>query len=439
MSEMRARKLGVTGLVAAAALLGQLTPAWAQGSGDPAPSQGQPTAPTPAGPTLTITPDGNATPTTQSPPVDPAQDTSSAQTLGLPPKTPPATPKPLIWAGSVFFADQSVNSETVGLGKDYQSRNPSFQMWLSIRPRINLITKPKDKLSLTGRLDATKELTDGDDTTEYRQTTLGDAWLNLTYSRTLVRKNGWMTSLSLGPRVILPTSLASQGSGVYLTLGGGAGILQMIPLNRGSEWFPSARLLGSAYYTHAFTDSTTGVNDDVARRRSTTSPNISSLNNQLSGGLLAAHQVLSVLDTGVQITPKLGLTFDTIFIQRWGYRPTDATVDLQTGPVRVDSGVNNQSPQNYRLSIYILASIDYQLTDELNLSANYYNFANTIGANGQRQSMFYAPEGARVSLTATVGLDALYERIRGTDAKGGNAAAGSRIAKGASNLPLGSF
>ena len=438
---MRARTWGVTGLVMAAALLGQVSTAWAQGGGtSPSPPPGQPAA-NPTGPSLTVTADGTPVsgPTGSAP--GPAPDeASTAQTLGLPPKTAPATPKPLLWAGSVLFFDQSINSEAIGVGRDYQSRNPSYQLWFSIRPRINLITKPKDKLSLIGRLDATKELTNGDDTAEYRQTTLGDAWLNLTYSHVFVKRNGWSTTLSTGPRLILPTSLASQGASVYLTAGGGAGILQTIPLNRGSEWFSSARLLGSAYYTHAFSNSTTAVNDAVfeGRPRYSTNPNISNINNQLSGGLLAEHQVLSVLDTGIQITPKLGLTVDTIFIQRWGYKATDTSVMVQGQPVPVQSGVNNADPQRYRLSVYFLASVDYQLTDELNLSLNYYNFANTIGPSGTRQSMFYTPDGARFSFTVTVGLDDLYDRIVGKDAPGGNAAAGGRVAS-SSKLTSASF
>jgi hypothetical protein len=190
-------------------------------------------------------------------------------------------------------------------------------------------------------------------------------------------------------------------------------------------------VFGSTYYTHAFAKNTTpSLTDEVAAenpRTSAASPSLSTVDNQLSGRMLVNHQLLSVVDTGLQVTPKLGLTFDTIFIQRWTYQPTDTTLQVQNARVDV-TGTND--PQNYGLFIFLFTSVDYQLTDELNLSANYYNFGNTIGPSGKRQGMFYAPDSARFSLTATVGLDALYRRFLGSDAQSGPGASGStRVAK----------
>lgn len=337
-----------------------------------------------------------------------------------------------------------MSAETIGVGRDYQSRNPSTEMWLSFRPRLNLYGSggiwgeddSKNRLNINGRIDATKEFANDDSSTQYRQWLLGDTWINLTYSRSLVKRNGWATSLQLGPRALLPTSLSSQANGVYSALGGGVGLLQMIPLNRGSDWFASARVLGSVYYTHAFSEYTTPtMNNDLAQkhpRMTAASSGMATFGNQMSSRLLAKHQMMSVIDTGLQITPKLGLTVDTIFIQRWSYRPTEIG-GLQIANARLtedDLKSASKDPQNYGMSIYFLASVDYQLTNELNLSATYYSYANTIGPSGQRQSMFYAPESSRFSLTATVGLDALYERFLGDDSGKGSGAQGSRIAQG---------
>lgn len=442
-------KLGMMAAVVLAA-----APAWAQGN-DPAqpaqPGQGNPTGPAAqpqGGPSLTISSDGT---TTAGPAAAPVEDTPSAQTLALPPKKAAggAPPKPLIWAGTVMFFDQSVNSEALGVGKDYQSRNPSFQLWFSVRPRITIYNSPKDKVNATARLDITKELTNSDSTTQYRESELGDAWFNVSYAHTFVRRNGWSTTLSTGPRVLAPTSKASQNNNVYITLGGGFGLLQTFPINRGSEWFSSGRVLASAYYTHSFTEGTTPgfANDDVAKNNQRTtlagsggvSP-LASIPTQSSGRFLFQHQILSVLDTGVQITSKLGFTFDTILIQRWNATfPTDSCVRVANSqtcdPVKSaqttgeDGTQTDLKPQNYTLAAYLLASIDYQLTDELNLSANYYNFANTLGPSGKLQNPFYAPEGARFSLTATIGLDSLYERVVGKDSGPGGGAQGSRVAK----------
>jgi hypothetical protein len=192
------------------------------------------------------------------------------------------------------------------------------------------------------------------------------------------------------------------------------------------------------YYTHAFVKNTTPtLDDDIAGnypRTNAASPTLSTVDNQLSGRLLVNHQLLSVVDTGLQVTPNLGLTFDTIFIQRWTYRPTTISGDgmqIMNGRVsEEDLRRTSNDPQNYGLFIFLFTSVDYQLTEELNLSFNYYNFGNTIGPTGRRQSMFYAPESARFSLTATVGIDALYRRFLGSDSDGGPGASGStRVAK----------
>ena len=79
--------------------------------------------------------------------------------------------------------------------------------------------------------------------------------------------------------------------------------------------------------------------------------------------------------TGIQITPKFGLTVDTIFIQRWGYAPTSTSVGVNNGSGGVGgtmttpasscsttngvyscSGSSALDPQRYRLSVYFLAS-----------------------------------------------------------------------------------
>jgi hypothetical protein len=414
-------KLGMMAAVVLAA-----APAWAQGN-DPAqpaqPGQGNPTGPAAqpqGGPSLTISSDGT---TTAGPAAAPEEDKPSAQTLALPPKKAGgAPPKPLIWAGTVMFFDQSVNSEALGVGKDYQSRNPSFQLWFSIRPRITIYNSPKDKVNATARLDITKELTNSDSTTQYRESELGDAWFNVSYAHTFVRRNGWSTTLSTGPRVLAPTSKASQNNNVYVTLGGGFALLQTFPINRGSEWFSSGRVLASAYYTHSFTEGTTPgfANDDVAK------------NNQRTT-LAGSGGVSPLASIPTQSSGRF-------LIQRWNATfPTDSCIRVANSqtcdPVKSaqNTGENGTQtdlkPQNYTLAAYLLASIDYQLTDELNLSANYYNFANTLGPSGKLQNPFYAPEGARFSLTATIGLDSLYERVVGKDSGPGNAAQGSRVAK----------
>ena len=414
-----AKRAGVAGAGGLAALVATLLAgqAMAQPGGAPATPGGP--APT-AGPTLTLTTEGSQVTNGTTPNGTADTTPPSAQALKLPDN---GARKPVIWHDTSFIFDQSVSSETIGVGKDYQTRNPSYQLWFSFRPRVYLYEDEKQRFNLNARFDMYKELTNSDDTTEYRQETFGDIWVNASYSRTLAKNNGWSTSLAIGPRVLFPTSLESRANGVILTAGGGGGITQTIPLNRGSDWFNNGHLAAQTFYTHPFTNATTAQNDDVARPRTTLDARTAT-SNQLSGGLLNDHQLLTVFDSGLQITPKLSFTVDFIFIQQWRYKPTTngsgsnncsggQEVNILTGPSCISSGATNQDPQNYRLSVWFLTSVDYQVSDELGLSLGYYNYANSIGPNGERRGFLYAPDSSRFFLTATLGLDALYERIRG--------------------------
>jgi hypothetical protein len=389
--------------------------AMAQPNGAP----GGPTAQPTTGPTLTLTTEGSQVGNGTTPAAE-VDTPPTAQALKLP---DPKARKPVIWHDTSFIFDQSVSAETIGVGKDYQTRNPSYQLWFSFRPRVYLYEDDKQRFNINARFDMYKELTNSDDTTEYRQETFGDIWVNASYSRVMAKHNGWSTTVALGPRVLFPTSLESRANGVILTAGGGGGITQAIPLNRGSDWFNNGHIAAQAFYTHPFTNATTAQNDDVARPRTTLDARTLT-SNQLSGGLLNDHQLLSVLDTGLQITPKLSFTVDFIFIQQWRYKPTangsgncagGQEVTLVTGPSCISSGATNQDPQNYRLSVWFLTSVDYQVSDELGLSLGYYNYANSIGPDGQRRGFLYAPDSSRFFLTATIGLDSLYERIRGRE------------------------
>jgi hypothetical protein len=272
------------------------------------------------------------------------------------------------------------------------------------------------------RFDLYKEFTNSDDTTYYQQNIFGDIWTNVAYSRGLIRKNGWSTGVSAVARFLFPTSLTSQAAGVITTAGGGAALNQGIPINRGSEWFPSARLSLSGFYTHPFVRSTTAQNEELVNIPRTTINGVTGQSNQLSGGFLTEHQVLSVFDSGMQITPKLGMTLDMIFIQQWRYAPSNKfdapgcdgiAVKVQNGIACATPGVANTSPQRYRLLSYFLASVDYQLTDELNVELGYYNFGLQLGPDGERRNPLWSPQNSRVYLSANISLDTLYERIRG--------------------------
>jgi hypothetical protein len=70
----------------------------------------------------------------------------------------------------------------------------------------------------------------------------------------------------------------------------------------------------------------------------------------------------------------------------------------------------------------MMASLDYELMDELSLGVGYYNLANEIAPNGTRRGLFssetvlWSPD-ARVFFDLTANLDQIYERATGAKSK----------------------
>ena len=55
-----------------------------------------------------------------------------------------APQKRLPWRGSTLLFDQSVTTQTVGVGQDYQSRNDLYEWWFAFKPRYFLFEKEKE-------------------------------------------------------------------------------------------------------------------------------------------------------------------------------------------------------------------------------------------------------------------------------------------------------
>ena len=89
-----------------------------------------------------------------------------------------------------------------------QSYVPLYELWLSFRPRYYF----GEHWSVRGRFDYTKELTNNQTTTYYREDVFGDIWTDLVYSSAL--DTLWPgTKVNLGVRALWPTSKASQANG----------------------------------------------------------------------------------------------------------------------------------------------------------------------------------------------------------------------------------
>jgi hypothetical protein len=327
--------------------------------------------------------------------------------------TPPKKAEELNpFKGSILLFDQSLSTQTAQLETSPQlSYVPSYQLWISFRPRYYFT----EKLSLRVRADYYKDITNDEQTTLYREDVFGDVWTDLVYS-TPVSEKLKDTKVSIGARALWPTSKASQANGTYVTLGASGGVSQTIPIKgEDAKALNSARVGVSLAYTHPFTNATTANAYGTFAYQRQNVDGFSFSSDQLRGGMLVNHQLFVILDTGLQITPKLGLTADMIWIDQWHYPPKDNVCVNVLG-----AGCTPVPPPNAPQFVqqgWFLTSLDYELFDELNLGIGYYNLANALGPDGKQRGLWgndniwWSPD-ARVFFDITANLDKIYDDVR---------------------------
>lgn len=319
--------------------------------------------------------------------------------------------------GSTVLFDQSMSTQTAHLEPSpQQSYVPFYGWWLSLRPRYNF----SDKLRVQARLDYYKELTNSQSTTYYREDVLGDIWTDLVYATPLATAGKWKnTKVSLGARALWPTSKQSQGQGTYVTLGAAAGASQKIPF-RGEDAaaLNSARVGLSLTYLHAFTSGTTPTNYGGFAYVRENVDGYSFVSDQLTGQTLVNHALYAIIDSGLQVTPKLGLTLDMIWINQWHYLPTgNVPIKLLTGSLNIPRSPDDQQ---FTQLTWFVASVDYDLLDELSLGFGYYNLANVVSPDGKvrgpfaggQDNLFWSPD-AHLFFDITANLDRIFEDATG--------------------------
>ena len=345
--------------------------------------------------------------------------------------------------GSTFLFDQSAATQSLHLENSEQSYDGFYGWWLSLRPRYNF----DDHWRVQARIDYYKEFTNSQDTTYYREDVFGDIWTDLVYSTPLAKEGRWKnTKVSAGLRALWPTSKQSQANGTYVTVGATAGVSQKFPIQgEDAKVLNSARLGLSVAYLHAFTQSTTaaayggfagapgqGVGDSGLNPVS----NYSFQTDQVTGQTLTKHQLYTILDGGLQITPKLGLTLDWILINNWHYSPTTACVGTATGQVCPPrTGPGSGTDQQFTQLGWFIASADYEIIPEMSIGLGYYNLSNIVAYDGSIRgpfsggfdNVFWSPE-ARVFLDVTANLDKIFEAATGKY-KTGTTAQAARAAR----------
>lgn len=319
--------------------------------------------------------------------------------------------KPLPWRGTTFTIDQSATTQTVGLGEDYLSSNPLYELDFLFSPRYRLLDAKKHTISVSARFEASKELTNSDSTTEERELLFGNTRLSGTYTYHLYQnKHGVVSLVSLGARVGLPTSKASWMSGERLRVGGVFGLRQAFPIaGVSSDWFPSGGLMGRVMYDKPLRDSTTGENPNFKRTRQDAGGR-TFISSQISTGAKVEHQLTALAAAQVDLTQKLHLSASYVWIMQWTYKFSDDE-QVQTAVGTATAG-RLPDTQNYRVIPWASTSLDYDLLPEIGLSLGYYNASNQIGPDGQRRNPLWSPD-ARVFFDITANLDEIYRSVSG--------------------------
>ncbi|HEV3190009.1 MAG TPA: hypothetical protein VGY54_05905, partial [Polyangiaceae bacterium] len=224
---------------------------------------------------------------------------------------------------STLIFDQSMTTQTASLGSTPQSYVPLYELWFSLRPRYWF----DEHWVIKGRFDYSKELTNNQSTTYRNEDVFGDIWTDFAYQTKLDAL--WKgTTASLGARALWPTSKISQADGTYVALGAAGSASHTFAI-RGEDapWLNSAHIGLIASGTHAFTTATTATSYGGFARGRQNVDGFSFISDQVQGQTLDNIRAWVILDTGLQVTPKLSLVADLISINHWHYAPTGTAVN----------------------------------------------------------------------------------------------------------------
>lgn len=306
-------------------------------------------------------------------------------------------PKKSRWRASRLALEQSLTAQTLGIGQDYQSKNPTYDWTLSLLPRYYFIDRDKWSYSVRASLGLTQELTNSDGTTQRRELDFIDTLAQLRYDRLLYTSGEYSTRLSLGlPELSIPTSKASRNNGRIIGVGAGLIPYQEIPLASG-PYFNQLVVSGLARYLHYFSKAQVPTSNDIQQTR-TDLGGRSIISDQLSGSPFAKHETRFGFALDLSVHEKVAWAADFQWRPTWNYEVShDAEIcDLLTGCTLVD-GV--EDPQTFEVITTFATEIEAYAFDEVSFTVGYINLANQIGPDGQRRSMFYSPN-ARFYLTA---------------------------------------
>jgi hypothetical protein len=309
----------------------------------------------------------------------------------------------------------STTTQTLGVGADYQSDNPTYEQLLDFRLRYYFYDDDVDAFSVRARALVFTELTNSDYTSERGEILLDDSLLSFVWGHEFIGGVEDRLALGIGPQFVLPTSEASYESGVILRVGPGVVLERSFPLRPAEDFFQRARLGFRTYYHYQFSRANVPESSSLNRARLSVDGH-SAPNDQLRGGALAQHQIL--------VHP---IGYLDIFRDRVSFE-FEVGVDAQIRHPLVESEVCGTvatgcatpsglaRPEDTTLLTYLNLEIGATVVgDWLSLALGYENFTSALGADGQRRSPLWSP-ATRFNLTVGVALDELYRATTPTPA-----------------------
>ncbi len=302
---------------------------------------------------------------------------------------------------SIVSWEHNFSAETVGVGSDVQSKNPTYTMGLAGRGRYYLVDEKRDKVFVLGSLGLYREFTNSDSTTNRGETSLSDAELGLVYAPRLRGSGGGDATIAdLRATLVLPTSKSSYDSGRYFAPGVGVGITQVTPLLQG-RFKPdlSSMVRLAVNYQHWFARATVPTNPSLERVRLT--PDGRSLpGDQLSGSSLISDQITFGARFALAFGEVVGWSTDFGIQPAWKYDVQDQVQlcgTVLTGCTTVSVG---EDDSRYLVRTQFNTELTFHFHRGFSLEVGYGNVANQIAPDGHRRGIFYSPDaGFYVSLS----------------------------------------
>ena len=367
-------------------------------SSQAAPPLGQPGAPVPpreASPVATTAPQADRSLTTEA-------------------EQKPKEKTKLPWHDTWLIVDNSVTAQTIGVGRSYQSSNPTYDLSASLRPRYYFYDSEVEGFYASGRFDVAREFTNNDVTTERGEVLVGgaphgigasDPTLFTAYRRRLAKRGDYETIFAgYAPILTFPLSKFSRDNGTYFGLGTEVRFYQDAPLaGSRSSVFEKLTVGAIVGYNHTFTRATTPTNTQLFRLRmdpeGRTVPG-----DQLTGAAFPEHEVRATLRFMVDVAKDFSWWTDFTYAPTWLYSIPQVDVRVMGQPV-TPIGIAN--PTTFVTVTGFSTSLYYHVANELTVGLEYTNDAVQPGLDGQRRNIFYSP-GALFALELIGHLDEMY-------------------------------